>query len=107
MVIGYVIYRRGIELRESDILVIAAVLALTYAVRVELLLVYLLPLLGAVALAAVCLIKLIASLKRQEGKRKAVERAICFALAAALLIYMIVMVRLQGWSFFEYAFSQL
>ena len=107
MVIGYVIYRRGIELRESDILVIAAVNALTFAVRVELLLVYLLPLLGAVALAAVCLIKLIASLKRQEGKRKAVERAICFALAAALLIYMIVMVRLQGWSFFEYAFSQL
>ena len=107
MVIGYVIYRRGIKLKESDILMIAAALALVFAMRSTLLIVYLLPLLGAVALAAVCLIKLIASLKRRESKEKAVLGALCLALAAALLIYMIVMVRLQGWSCFELAFSRL
>lgn len=84
MFIGYVIYRRGVKLKKSDIFAMIAALAvllLTLYRPIE----NLLPFAAALALTIGCLVRVISALCKKLGVKETVKRAVLFALSAALL----------------------
>ena len=84
MFIGYVIYRRGVKLKKSDIFAMIAALAvllLTLYRPIE----NLLPFAAAAVLTVVLLVRFIAALCKKSGAKETVKRAVLFALSALLL----------------------
>ena len=84
MFIGYVIYRRGVKLKKSDIFAMIAVLAvllLTLYRPIE----NLLPFAAAAVLTVVLLVRFMAALCKKSGAKETVKRAVLFALSALLL----------------------
>lgn len=92
MFIGYVIYRRGVKLKKSDIFAMIAALAvllLTLYRPIE----NLLPFAAAAVLTVVLLVRFIAALCKKSGAKETVKRAVLFALSALLLAFLTV----SGW----------
>ena len=84
MFIGYVIYRRGVKLKKSDIFAMIAALAvllLTLYRPIE----NMLPFAAAAVLTVVLLVRFIAALCKKSGAKETVKRAVLFALSALLL----------------------
>ncbi len=93
MFIGYVIYRRGVKLKKSDVamLISAVALSLLTLLRpIE----QLLPVTAAGVLAVVLLVRLILAILKKTGKREVAKRAILLIFSAALLALLMV----GGWN---------
>ncbi len=93
MFIGYVIYRRGVKLKKSDVamLISAVALSLLTLLRpIE----QLLPVTAAGVLAVVLLVRLILAIRKKTGKREVAKRAILLIFSAALLALLMV----GGWN---------
>jgi hypothetical protein len=89
MFIGYVIYRRGVKLKKSDIFAMIAalsVLLLTLYRPLE----QILPFAASAVLTVVSLVRFIVAVSKKRGKKEIIKRAVLFALSAALLAFLTV-----------------
>ena len=89
MFIGYVIYRRGVKLKKSDIFAMIAALAvllLTLYRPLE----QILPFAASAVLTVVSLVRFIVAVSKKRGKKEIIKRAVLFALSAALLAFLTV-----------------
>jgi hypothetical protein len=93
MFIGYVIYRRGVKLRKSDIGMLALSVAIMILITASRVAEQILPFGLALVLTIVCLARLIRAICKKMRKGEVAKRAVLFVLAAAIFA----LLTIGGW----------
>lgn len=84
MFIGYVIYRRGVKLKKSDVIMLILAVALCLCTMYRPL-EQILPFAASAVLTMVSLVRFIVAVSKKRGKKEIIKRAVLFVLSALLL----------------------